>query len=198
LPLQTRKSKELYEPALGVLIEASSSWSRAATDYGAYPIFAQRARGSCIFDVDGNECIDWMMALGALPLGYAHPEIVEAIVEAASTGAHFATPTTVELEVAGRLQNIVPNIERVRLAKRSGAIRLARGVTGRPKILKFEGHYPGWYDDGLVTSNVLPPTALGLRSGGLPAGPHRPRQRMLPMPCCSRRVRGRARSRVQS
>lgn len=129
----------------------------------------ERGRGSRIFDVDGNEYIDWMMAFGALPLGHAHPEIVEAIIEAASSGAHFATATPVELEVAEMLQRIVPNAERVRFATTGteavmAAIRLARGVTGRPKILKFEGHYHGWYDDLLVSSNVLPVSALGLRS----------------------------------
>lgn len=165
----TSKSKQLYERTLGVLIDASSSSSRGPANYGAYPLFMERGRGSRIFDVDGNEYIDWMMAFGALPLGHAHPEIVEAIIEAASSGAHFATATPVELEVAEMLQRIVPNAERVRFATTGteavmAAIRLARGVTGRPKILKFEGHYHGWYDDLLVSSNVLPVSALGLRS----------------------------------
>jgi len=129
----------------------------------------ERGRGSRIYDVDGNEYIDWMMSFGALPLGHAHPEVVEAITEAASSGAHFATATAVELEVAEMIQKIVPNAERVRFANTGteavmAAIRLARGVTGRPKILKFEGHYHGWHDDLLVSSNVLPPAALGLRS----------------------------------
>jgi glutamate-1-semialdehyde 2,1-aminomutase len=169
LPYTTQKSKQVYERTLGVLIEASSSSSRGPVTFGKYPIFMDRARGSRIFDVDGNEYIDWMMAFGALPLGHAHPEIVEAITEAATSGAHFATATPVELEVAEMLQKIVPNAERVRFANTGteavmAAIRLARGVTGRPKILKFEGHYHGWHDDLLVSSNVLPPAALGLRS----------------------------------
>jgi glutamate-1-semialdehyde 2,1-aminomutase len=169
LPFETQKSKQLYERTLGVLIEASSSSSRGPANYGAYPIFMERGRGSRIFDVDGNEYIDWMMAFGALPLGHAHPEIVEAIVEAASTGAHFATATAVELDVAEMLQTIVPNAERVRFANTGteammAAVRLARGVTGRPKLLKCEGHYHGWYDDLLVSSNALPPSALGLRN----------------------------------
>jgi len=152
-----------------VLIEASSSSSRGPVTYGAYPIFMERGRGSRLYDVDGNEYIDWMMAFGALPLGHAHPEIVEAIAEAASSGAHFATATPVELEVAEMLQRIVPQAERVRFANTGteavmAAIRLARGVTGRPRILKFEGHYHGWYDDLMVSSNLLPPAALGLRS----------------------------------
>jgi glutamate-1-semialdehyde 2,1-aminomutase len=165
----TEKSRQLYESTLGALIEASSSSSRGPANFGKYPIFMERGRGSHIYDVDGNEYIDWMMAFGALPLGHAHPEIVEAITEAASTGAHFATATPVELEVAEMLQSMVRNAERVRFANTGteavmAAIRLARGVTGRPKILKFEGHYHGWHDDLLVSSNVLPSSALGLRS----------------------------------
>ena len=169
MPFSTEKSKQAYESTLGVLIEGSSSSSRGPANFGEYPIFMERGRGSRIYDIDGNEYVDWMMAFGALPLGHAHPEIVEAISEAAATGAHFATATPVELEVAKMLQGIVPNAERVRFANTGteavmAAIRLARGVTGRPKILKFEGHYHGWHDDLLVSSNVLPVSALGLRS----------------------------------
>jgi len=169
LTFSTEKSKQIYERTLGVLIEASSSSSRGPVTFGKHPIFMERARGSRIYDVDGNEYIDWMMAFGALPLGHAHPEIVEAITEAATTGAHFAAATPIELEVAEMLQRIVPNAERVRFANTGteammAAIRLARGVTGRPKLLKFEGHYHGWHDDLLVSSNVLPPSTLGLRS----------------------------------
>ncbi len=169
MAFSTEKSRQIYERTLGVLIEASSSSSRGPANFGKYPTFMERGRGSRIYDVDGNEYIDWMMAFGALPLGHAHPEVAEAIAEAANSGAHFATATPVELEVAEMIQKIVPNAERVRFANTGteavmAAIRLARGVTGRPKILKFEGHYHGWHDDLLVSSNVLPPAALGLRS----------------------------------
>jgi glutamate-1-semialdehyde 2,1-aminomutase len=165
----TEKSRQLYERTLGVLIEGSSSSSRGPANFGKYPIFMERGRGSRIYDVDGNEYIDWMMAFGALPLGHAHPEIVQAIAEAAASGAHFATATPVELEVAELIQKMVPNAERVRFANTGteammAAIRLARGVTGRSKILKFEGHYHGWHDDLLVSSNVMPVSALGLRT----------------------------------
>ena len=155
MSFSTEKSKQIYERTLGVLIEASSSSSRGPANFGKYPIFMERGRGSRIYDVDGNEYIDWMMAFGALPLGHAHPEVVEAITGAAATGAHFASATPIELEVAEMLQSMVHNAERVRFANTGteammAAIRLARGVTGRPKILKFEGHYHGWYDDVLV------------------------------------------------
>ncbi len=169
MTFSTEKSRQIYERTLGVLIEASSSSSRGPANFGKYPIFMERGCGSRIYDVDGNEYIDWMMAFGALPLGHAHPEIVEAITEAAASGAHFATATSVELEVAELIQKMVPNAERVRFANTGteammAAIRLARGVTGRPKILKFEGHYHGWHDDLLVSSNVMPVSALGLRT----------------------------------
>jgi glutamate-1-semialdehyde 2,1-aminomutase len=169
LTFTTEKSRQVYQNTQGVLVEASSSSSRGPANFGKYPIFMERGRGSRIFDVDGNEYIDWMMAFGALPLGHAHPEVVEAITGAAATGAHFATATPIELEVAEMLQRMVRNAERVRFANTGteammAAIRLARGVTGRSKILKFEGHYHGWHDDLLVSSNVMPVSALGLRS----------------------------------
>src|SRR5215470_18959993 len=114
LNFNTDKSRQIYERTVGVLIEASSSSSRGPVNFGKYPVFMERGKGSRIHDVDGNEYIDWMMAFGALPLGHAHPEVVEAITEAAATGAHFATATQVELEVAEMLKKIVPNAERVR------------------------------------------------------------------------------------
>jgi len=168
----TSKSQQRYQETLGVLIEGSSSSSRGPASYGGYPIFMERASGSRIFDVDRNQYVDWMMAFGALPLGHAHPEVVEAIADAAASGAHFATATTVELEVAELLQRMVPNAERVRFANTGteavmAAIRLARGVTGRPMILKFEGHYHGWHDDLLVSSNVQMPDSLGVASNPL-------------------------------
>ena len=165
----TVTSKSLYERSAGVLIEGSSSSSRGPVNYGEHPIYMQRGSGSRIYDVDGNEYVDWMMGFGALPLGHSDPEVAQAIAEAAVTGAHFATATEIEIEVAEMLQGMIGNAEVVRFANTGteammAAIRLARGVTGRPKIIKFEGHYHGWYDDLSVSSNALPPSALGLRT----------------------------------
>jgi len=164
--LRTEKSKQLYQRTLDLLIEGSSSSSRGPANYGEYPLFMERGSGSRIYDVDGNEYIDWMMAFGALPLGHAHPVVAGAISDAASTGAHFATATKIEIEVAELLRKLAPCAERVRFANTGteavmAALRLARGYTGRPKIIKFEGHYHGWYDDVLVSSNPLPVTAMG-------------------------------------
>jgi len=157
----TEQSKRLFERSKRVLIDGGSSTSRGPANYGEYPIFMRRGRGSRLYDVDGNEYIDWMMGFGALPLGHADPEVAQAIAEAAATGAHFATATDIEVEVAEMVQAIVPNAEVVRFANTGteavmAVIRLARGVTGRNNILKFEGHYHGWYDDVLATSNPLP------------------------------------------
>lgn len=169
LAFQTSKSKQLYERTQGVLIEGGSSSSRGPVNYGEYPIFMRSGKGSRITDVDGNEYVDWMMGFGSLPLGHADSQVADAIALAATTGAHFATATEIEVEVAESIQRIVPNAERVRFASTGteavmAAVRLARGATGRPKLLKFEGHYHGWYDDLLVGSNPMPPTALGFRN----------------------------------
>src|SRR3981081_1735395 len=185
LAFGTKKSEQLYQRTLGVLIEGSSSSSRGPVNYGEYPIFMKRGRGSRLYDVDDNEYIDWMMGFGALPLGHAHPEVTAAIADAAADGAHFATATDVEIEVAELIQKIVPNAERVRFANTGteammAAIRLARGCTGRPKILKFEGHYHGWEQPVRPSSNVLPVTALGLRSDPIKVSVRSGRPRKAP------------------
>jgi glutamate-1-semialdehyde 2,1-aminomutase len=165
----TQKSKVLFERALQVMIEGGSSASRGPVNYGPYPLFIDRGEGSHIYDVDGNGYIDWMMAYGALPLGHAHPKIVAAVSAGVASGAHFATATEIEIEVAELIQKMVPTAERVRFANTGteatmAAIRLARGYTGKPKFIKFEGHYHGWYDDFLVSSNPQPLVSLGHRN----------------------------------
>lgn len=167
--LKTEGSKRLFERTRKSLIEGGSSSSRGPVNFGEYPLFMQSGKGSRITDADGNEYIDWMMGFGALPLGHADPQVTSAIAAAAASGAHFATATEIEIEVAEAIQRVVPNAERVRFANTGteavmAVVRLARGATGRPKILKFEGHYHGWYDDLLVSSNPMPPNALGYRN----------------------------------
>jgi glutamate-1-semialdehyde 2,1-aminomutase len=164
----TRKSKGLFERALRVMIEGGSSPSRGPANYGDYPLFIARGEGAYLYDVDGNRYVDWMMAYGALPLGHAHPRIVEAVSEAAASGTLFAAATEIEVEVAEMIQRLVPSAERVRFANTGteaamAAIRLARGYTGRPKFIKFEGHYHGWYDDFLVNAHPHPLVSLGHR-----------------------------------
>jgi glutamate-1-semialdehyde 2,1-aminomutase len=166
MSFNTNRSRELFQRALNVMIEGGSSPSRGPANYGEYPLFIERGEGAYIHDADGNRYLDWMMAYGALPLGHAHPVIVEAIQEAAATGTLFAAATEVEIEVAELIQALVPGAERVRFANTGteatmAAIRLARGFTGCPMFIKFEGHYHGWYDDFLVTSHPQPPISLG-------------------------------------
>lgn len=168
MTFKTEKSKELFQRSLRVMVEGGSSPSRGPANYGDYPIFLDRASGSSIWDVDGNRYVDWMLAYGALPLGHSHPAVVTAIQEAAGQGNHFAAATEVETEVAELIQQAVPGAERVRFANTGteatmAAIRLARGFTGRPKFLKFEGHYHGWFDDFLVNSHPQPIVSLGHR-----------------------------------
>jgi glutamate-1-semialdehyde 2,1-aminomutase len=164
----TDKSKELFARAMEVMIEGGSSPSRGPANYGSAPPFIERGEGAYLVDADGNRYIDWMMAYGALPLGHAHPAVVEAIREGAAGGNHFATATAIEVEVAEILQQRVPGAERVRFANTGteatmAAIRLARGHSGRPRFIKFEGHYHGWYDDFLVNAHPHPIASLGHR-----------------------------------
>jgi glutamate-1-semialdehyde 2,1-aminomutase len=163
---RTAKSRQLFERALASLVEGGSSPSRGPANYGDYPLFIQRGAGARLWDADGNEYLDWMMAYGALPLGHAHPRVVEAITEAASGGTLFAAATEIEIEVAEMLRGMIPGAERVRFTNTGteavmAAIRLARGFTGRPKFIKFEGHYHGWYDDFLVNAHPQPVASLG-------------------------------------
>ena len=151
------------------MVEGGSSPSRGPANYGEYPLFIARGEGAHLFDEDGNRYVDWMMAYGALPLGHAHPAVVKAVAEAASTGTLFAAATVLEVEVAEAIQRLVPNAERVRFANTGteaamAAIRLARGYTGRPKFIKFEGHYHGWYDDFLVSAHPQLTSSLGHRN----------------------------------
>ncbi len=165
----TDHSRELFARSLRVLIEGVSSPSRGPANYGEYPLFMERGEGPYIYDVDGNRYVDWMMSYGLEPLGHAHPLIVEAVYEAVRTGPHFATAIEVEVEVAELLQQMVPSAERVRFANTGteatmAAIRLARGYTGKPRFIKFEGHYLGWWDDFLVSVHPTEPDRLGHRN----------------------------------
>jgi len=166
MPYETLKSRQLFERASTSLVEGGSSPSRGPANYGDYPLFVERGAGAYLWDVDGNRYLDWMMAYGALPLGHAHPKVVEAITEAASGGTLFAAATEIEVEVAELLRAMIPGAERVRFANTGteavmAAIRLARGFTGRSKFIKFEGHYHGWYDDFLVNAHPQLVTSLG-------------------------------------
>ncbi len=159
-------SQSLFERGMKVLVEGVSSASRGPATFGGAPRYMSHGQGARLYDVDGREYIDWMMAFGALPLGHAHPKVVETITREVARGTHFATALEVEVEVAEMLVALLPHVDKVRFANTGteacmAAFRLARGHTGRRKIIKFEGHYHGWWDAVLVNTNPLPPTMLG-------------------------------------
>jgi len=143
---------------------------RAFRSVGGDPLFMQRGEGSRIFDVDGNSYVDYVMSYGPLVLGHAHPEVVGAIERAARKGTTFGAPTELEVELAELVCEAVPSIEVVRMTNSGteatmSAIRLARGFTGREKILKFDGNYHGHGDALLVSAGS------GVATLGLPDSP---------------------------
>jgi glutamate-1-semialdehyde 2,1-aminomutase len=119
------------------------------------PVYFERGAGSRLWDVDGNESIDFQTGQGALLFGHAPTGLADAIAAQAHLGTHWAAQSELEIAVAERLQAMVPGVDRVRFSNSAtevvtSAFRLARAYTGRPLILKFEGHYHGWTDEGLV------------------------------------------------
>src|SRR5438093_13758753 len=136
------RSEELFHEAARVIPGGVSSPVRAFRGVGGTPRFIARGEGAYIEDVDGRRSIDYVQSWGALLFGHARREIVEAAVEAAARGTSFGAPTEAEVRLAERVVEAVPSIEMVRLVS-SGteaamtAVRLARGYTGRPKVVKF-------------------------------------------------------------
>lgn len=162
------ESHRWFERAQKSLIEGVNSPSRGSTVFTSGPIVIERGQGSRVWDLDGNEYVDYMMSFGALIHGHAHPVLVSAVSKAMSEGSHFASATPAELEAAEKLCAMVPSAEAVRFTN-SGteatmlALRLARAHTGRTKFLKFEGHYHGWYDPYLLNAHSHAPDQLGPR-----------------------------------
>jgi glutamate-1-semialdehyde 2,1-aminomutase len=159
-------SRQYFDRARQSLIEGVNSPSRGAAVYSPGPIFLERGRGSRVWDVDGNEYIDFMMSFGALIQGHAHPKIVEVVSQTIVEGSHFAAATPAEAEAAERFRRMVPSAEVVRFANTGSeatmlALRLARAHTGRTKFLKFEGHYHGWYDPYCLNGHRHPFEQLG-------------------------------------
>jgi glutamate-1-semialdehyde 2,1-aminomutase len=164
---QTRpRSREWFDRAQHYLVEGVNSPSRGRAVFASGPIVLERGSGSRVWDLDGNEYIDFMMSFGALIHGHAHPDIVATVNDAMATGSHFAASTPAELDAAERFCRMVPSAEVVRFTN-SGteatmlALRLARACTGRTKLLKFEGHYHGWYDPFLLNAHARPAEELG-------------------------------------
>ncbi|MCX7843468.1 MAG: glutamate-1-semialdehyde 2,1-aminomutase [Clostridia bacterium] len=168
------KSRVLFEKAKSLIPGGVNSPVRAFRSVGLNPPFISKAKGSRIFDVDGNEYIDYVCSWGPMILGHAREEVVEAIVKAAADGTSFGAPTEREVELAELICQAVPSVEMVRMVSSGteavmSAIRLARGFTGRDKILKFEGCYHG-HSDGLLVKAGSGALTTGIPdSAGVPA-----------------------------
>lgn len=150
-----RHSQKLFQHAQLVMPGGVNSPVRAFRAVGGTPLFLQRGKGAWVWDADGNRYVDYVGSWGPLIAGHAHPEVVRAVQKAASLGLSFGAPTESEVELAALLCKLVPSIEQVRLVSSGteatmSAIRLARGHTGRSKIVKFEGCYHGHADSLLV------------------------------------------------
>src|SRR5215472_9822506 len=153
--MKTDISEALFQRAIEKIPGGVNSPVRAFRSVGGKPLFISRGEGSHLFDVDGNEYIDYVGSWGPLLLGHRHPEIVAALERALTIGTSFGAPTEQEIELADAICDAVPSIEMVRLVNSGteatmSAIRAARGFTGRDLIVKFEGCYHGHVDSLLV------------------------------------------------
>ncbi len=168
-------SKHLFARAQHVIPGGVNSPVRAFRSVGGQPLFIERGAGSRVFDADGGEYIDFVGSWGPLILGHGHPSVVEAIQRTASNGTSFGAPTEREVELAELITDALPSVEMVRLVNSGteatmSAIRLARGFTGRNKIIKFDGCYHGHADGLLVKAGSGPLTLGSPDSPGVPPG----------------------------
>lgn len=172
--LDTTQSKRLFDRAQRVIPGGVNSPVRAFRAVGREPLFIRSASGAHITDVDGNTYIDYVGSWGPMIVGHAHPAVIEAIREAATRGTSYGAPTELEIELASEIIAAFPSIERVRLTSSGteatmSAIRLARGFTGRDRIVKFEGCYHGHSDGLLVKAGSGLATFGTPDSAGVPA-----------------------------
>ena len=168
------RSQELFQKALRLMPGGVNSPVRAFRAVGGDPVFIAGGKGSSITDVDGRNYIDYVLSWGPLILGHCHPEVVEALARVIETGTSFGACTAAEVELAERLCEACPSLERVRLVNSGteatlSALRVARAATGRDKFLKFEGCYHGHGDSLLVKAGS------GVATLGLPDSPGVPR-----------------------
>jgi len=168
--LTDARSSQLYRRALEYLPGGVNSPVRAMRSIGRDPLFIDRGQGSEIVDVDGNRYVDWVMSWGPLIHGHAHPQIISAVLSAAERGTTFGAPTRAEIALAEQVTTRVPSVEMLRMTSSGteatmSALRLARAVTGRDKVLKFAGAYHG-HVDGLLAE-----AGSGLATQALPTSP---------------------------
>jgi glutamate-1-semialdehyde 2,1-aminomutase len=168
------KSESLFQQATAVIPGGVNSPVRAFNSVGGTPPFIDRAEGAYLIDVDGNRYIDYVGSWGPMICGHAHPEIIAAVTETVSKGLSFGAPCALEVELAQCICDIMPNIDLLRMTcsgteATMSAIRLARGFTGRDKIIKFEGCYHG-HSDSLLIKAGSGALTLGVPSSpGVPA-----------------------------
>src|SRR3990167_10364719 len=154
-PLNTSRNSTLFERAKRLIPGGVNSPVRAFNAVGGTPRFVQRAQGAYFWDADGQRYIDYIGSWGPMILGHGHPAVLEAVQKAVLEGFSYGAPTEREVELAEAIVRLVPSLEMVRLVSSGteaamSAIRLARGATGRSKIVKFEGCYHGHSDALLV------------------------------------------------
>jgi glutamate-1-semialdehyde 2,1-aminomutase len=169
-PPDRTRSEELFERARDLLPGGVNSPVRAFGAVGGTPLFIDRGEGAYVFDADGNRYVDLVQSWGALLFGHARKEIVTAAQGAAERGTSFGAPTEAEVLLAERIVDMVPSVEKVRLVSSGteacmSAVRLARGFTGRPVVVKFAGCYHG-HSDGLLAR-----AGSGVATFGLPDSP---------------------------
>ena len=167
-------SEELFNRAKQHIPGGVNSPVRAFKSVGGTPVFFNRGQGAHLYDTSGKQYIDYVGSWGPLILGHAHPEIIRAVTETARKGLSFGAPTEFEIEMADKICELVPSIEKVRMVSSGteaamSAIRLARGYTGRDKIVKFEGCYHGHGDSLLVKAGSGALTLGVPTSPGVPA-----------------------------
>jgi glutamate-1-semialdehyde 2,1-aminomutase len=167
------RNEQLFERAKQVIPGGVNSPVRAFRAVGGTPRFVQRAQGAYFWDADGKKYIDYIGSWGPMILGHGHPAIVEAVQKAALDGFSFGAPTEREVELAEEILKLMPSMEQVRLVSSGteagmSAIRLARGATGRAKIIKFEGCYHGHADALLVKAGSGLATFGNPTSAGVP------------------------------
>ena len=167
-------SHELYQEACKYIPGGVNSPVRAFRGVGGEPIFFARAQGPYLWSADGRRYIDYIGSWGPMVVGHAHPDVVRLVQETVANGLSFGAPTAIETEMAKLVCDLVPSIELVRMVSSGteatmSAIRLARGFTGRDKIVKFEGCYHGHSDSLLVKAGS------GLLTLGVPTSPGVPR-----------------------
>lgn len=171
----TSRNQQLFELSQKYIPGGVNSPVRAFKSVGGTPVFFQRGQGAYVWDADNKTYIDYVGSWGPLILGHAHPDVIKAVQAAAQNGLTFGAPTEAELEIAKLLCQLVPSIEQVRLVSSGteatmSAIRLARGYTGRNRIIKFEGCYHG-HDDALLVKAGSGALTFGHpSSAGVPAG----------------------------